>query len=94
MRPIAIKNGSKGVPDGYPKVFRSREPRPMKLLGQTPENRKIASRLTGPDNVQMIGAYLAEMARFGCAKGVQRVGGASMGALDCLVAYRSNCQES
>ena len=56
MRPIAIKNGSKGVPDGYPKVLGSREPRPTKPLGQNPENRKIASRPTGPDNAGMIGA--------------------------------------
>ena len=56
MRPIAIENGSKGGPDGYPKVFGSREPRPTKPLGQTAENRKIASRPTGPDNAGMIGA--------------------------------------
>ena len=73
MRPIAIENGSKGVPDGYPKVLGSREPRPTKPLGQNAENRKIASRPTGPDIAQMIRAYLAEMAGFGCAKGVQRV---------------------
>ena len=73
MRPIAIENGSKGVPDGYPKVFGSREPRPTKPLGENPEIRKIASRPTGPDNAKMIGPNLAEMAGFGCAKGVQRV---------------------
>ena len=73
MRPIAIENGSKGAPDGYPKVFGSREPRATKPLGQNPENRKIASRPTGPDNAQIIGANLAEMAGFGCSKGVQRV---------------------
>ena len=56
MRPIAIENGSKGVPDGCAKVLGSREPRPMKLLGQNSENRKIASRPTGPDNAGMIGA--------------------------------------
>ena len=38
-----------------------------------PENRKIASRPTGPDNAQIIGANLAEMAGFGCAKGVEMV---------------------
>ena len=73
MRPIAIENGSKGVPDGYPKVLGSREPRPTKPLGQTAENRKIASRPTGPDNARMIGFHLAEMAGFGCAKDVERV---------------------
>ena len=73
MRPIAIENGSKGVPDGYPKVFRSREPRPTKRLGQNPDIRKIASRPTGPDNAPMIRPNLAEMAGFGCAKGVQMV---------------------
>ena len=73
IRPPTMENGSKGVPGGYPKVFRSREPRPTKPLGQNPEIRKIASRPTGPDNAKMIGPNLAEMAGFGCAKGVQRV---------------------
>ena len=86
MRPIAIENGSKGVPDGCANVFGSREPRPMSPLGQTPEIRKIASRPTGPDNPPMIRPNLAEMAGFGCAKGVQRVGGASVGAPERLVA--------
>ena len=56
MRPIAIENGSKGVPDGCANVFGSREPRPTKPLGQNHEIRKIASRRTGPDNVGMIRA--------------------------------------
>ena len=73
MRPIAIENGSKGVPGGCAKVLGSREPRPTKLLGQTPENRKIASRPTGPDNPPMIRPNLAEMAGLGCAKGLERV---------------------
>ena len=73
MRPIAIENGSKGVPDGYPKVFGSREPRPTKPLGQNAEIRKIASTPTGPDNVPMIRPNLADMAGFGCAKGVHMV---------------------
>ena len=86
MRPIAIENGSKGVPGGCANVLGSREPRPRSPLGQTPENWKIASTLTGPHNARMIGPNLAEMAGFGCAKGVQRVGGASMGAPERLVA--------
>ena len=56
MRPIAIENGSKGVPDGCANVFGSREPRPTKPLGQNHEIRKIASRRTGPDNAGMIRA--------------------------------------
>ena len=73
MRPIAIENGSKGVPDGCENVFGSREPRPRSPLGQNPENRKIASGPTGPGNARMIGPSLADMAGCGCAKGVQRV---------------------
>ena len=42
-------------------------------IGQNPEIRKIASRPTGPDNAKMIRPNLAEMAGFGCAKGVQRL---------------------
>ena len=68
-----MANGSKGVPDEYGKVFGSREPRPRSPLGQNPEIRKIASRPTGPDNAPMIRPNLAEMAGFGCAKGVQMV---------------------
>ena len=56
MRPIAIENGRKGVPDGCANVFGSREPRPMKPLGQNHKIRKIASRRTGPDNAGMIRA--------------------------------------
>jgi hypothetical protein len=56
MRPIAIENGRKGVPDGCANVFGSREPRPTKPLGQNHEIRKIASRRTGPDNAGMIRA--------------------------------------
>ena len=81
-----MEDGSKGVPDGYGKVFGSREPRPRSPLGQNPENRNIASRPTGPDNARMIGPHRAEMAGFGCAKGVQRVGGASVGAPDRFMA--------